>query len=94
LGNHLSAVYRRRIPGSLVAHPSRLYAVPANDPWGINTPPWLILPLAPVGVVGSLGTCGLVCLTRTGTWKMLITVASLVAVMGCSNVVEIYLAPM
>ena len=28
-----------------LTHPGP-YAAPANDPWGITTPPWLILPLA------------------------------------------------
>ena len=39
---------------SQFAHPS-VYARPASDPLGIVTPPWLILPLAPLGAVGSLG---------------------------------------
>ena len=30
-----------------LTHPGP-YAAPANDPWGITTPPWLILPLAPI----------------------------------------------
>ena len=34
-----------------LTHPGP-YPAPANDPWGITTPPWLILPLAPIGVVG------------------------------------------
>src|SRR6202023_4357708 len=37
-----------------LTHPGP-YAAPANDPWGITTPPWLILPLAPIGVVGFRG---------------------------------------
>src|ERR1700687_1682534 len=37
-----------------LTHPGP-YAAPANDPWGIATPPWLILTLAPLCVVRSLG---------------------------------------
>ena len=76
-----------------LTHPGP-YAAPANDPWGITTPPWLILPLAPIGVVGSLGHAVWCALRGQRTWKMLITAASLVAVMGCSKLLDIYLAPM
>jgi hypothetical protein len=76
-----------------LTHPGP-YAVPANDPWGITTPPWLILALAPIGVVGSLGHAIWGALRGQRTWKMLITAATLVAVMGCSKLLEIYLAPM
>ena len=76
-----------------LTHPGP-YPAPANDPWGITTPPWLILPLAPIGVVGSLGHAIWCALRGQRTWKMLITAATLVAVMGCSKLLEIYLAPM
>jgi len=94
LDNHLSSGHRWRIPDSLgLTHPG-LYAAPANDPWGITTPPWLILPLAPIGVVGSLGHAIWCALRGQRTWKMLITAATLVAVMGCSKLLEFCLAPM
>ena len=76
-----------------LTHPGP-YPAPANDPWGITTPPWLILPLAPIGVVGSLGHAVWCALQGQRKWKMLMTAASLVAVMGCGKVLEIYLAPM
>src|ERR1700730_19257822 len=76
-----------------LTHPGP-YTAPANDPWGITTPPWLILPLAPIGVVGSLGHAIWCALRGQRTWKMLITAATLVAVMGCSKLLEFYLAPM
>jgi hypothetical protein len=52
------------------------------------------LPLAPIGVVGSLGHAVWCALQGQRKWKMLMTAASLVAVMGCGKVLEIYLAPM
>ena len=58
-----------------LTHPGP-YAAPANDPWGITTPPWLILPLAPIGVVGSLGHAVWCALRGQRTWKMLITAAT------------------
>jgi hypothetical protein len=76
-----------------LTHPGP-YAAPANDPWGITTPPWLVLPLAPIGVVGSLGHAVWCALRGQQAWKMLITAATLVAVMGCSKLLEFYLAPM
>src|SRR6202158_3052362 len=76
-----------------LTHPV-LHASPANDPWGITTPPWLILPLAPIGVVGSLGHAAWCALRGQRPWKMLINAARRVAVMGCSKLLEIYLAPM
>ncbi len=76
-----------------LTHPGP-YAAPANDPWGITTPSWLILPLAPTGVVASLGHAIWCALRGQRTWKMLMTAATLVAVMGCSKLLEIYLAPM
>src|SRR5580658_1254490 len=76
-----------------LTHPGP-YAAPADDLWGITTPPWLILPLAPIGVVGSLGHAVWCALRGQRTWKMLITAATLVAVMGCSKALEIYLASM
>src|ERR1700680_4194695 len=41
-----------------LTHPGP-YAAPANDPWGIPTPPGLVLPLAPVRGGGSFGPWGL-----------------------------------
>ena len=75
-----------------VLHPG--YAAPVNDPWGITTPPWLILPLPPIGVIGSLGHAAWCAFRGQRTWKMLMTSASLIAVMGCSKLLEFYLAPM
>ena len=46
-----------------LTHPGP-YAAPANDPWGITTPPWLILALAPNRRRRISRTCGLVRLTR------------------------------
>src|SRR6201984_605843 len=40
-----------------LTHPGP-YAAPASAPWGITTPPWLILPLAPIGVVGCFRLAG------------------------------------
>ena len=74
-------------------HPG-YYAAPVHDPWGITTPPWLILPLPPIGVIGSLGHAAWRALRGQRTWKMLMTSASLIAVMGCSRLLETYLAPM
>jgi hypothetical protein len=74
-------------------HPGS-YVAQVNDPWGIATPPWLILSLPPIGVIGSLGHAAWRALRGQRTWKMLMTPASLIAVMGCSKLLETYLAPM
>ena len=70
------------------------YAAQVNDPWGITTPPWLILPLPPIGVIGSLGHAAWCAFRGQRTWKMLMTSASLIAVMGCTTLLEAYLGPM
>ena len=74
-------------------HPGS-YAAPVNDPWGITTPSWLILSLPPIGVIGSLGHVAWCAIRGRRTWKMLMTSASLIAVMFCSRLLENYLAPM
>src|ERR1700685_854306 len=89
----LLAIVRAYLIDWWLTHPGPS-AAPANDPWGITTPPWLILPLAPIGVAGSLGHAVWCALQGQRKWKMLMTAAGLVAVMGCGKVLEIYLAPM
>ena len=74
-------------------HPGS-YAAPVNDPWGVTTPPWLILPLPPIGVIGSLGHAAWCAFRGQRTWRMLMTSASLTAVMGCITLLEAYLGPM
>jgi hypothetical protein len=74
-------------------HPGS-YVGQVNDPWGITTPPWLILPLPPIGVIASLGHAAWCAFRGQRTWKMLVTSAGLIAVMGRSKLLENYLAPM
>jgi hypothetical protein len=68
-------------------HPGS-YAEPVNDPWGITTPPWLVLPVAPIGVILSLGHAAWCALRGQRTWKMLMTAGSLIVVLACGKLLE------
>ena len=60
-----------------------------NDPWGITTPPWLVLPVAPIGVILSLGRAAWRALRGQRAWKMLMTAGSLIIVLACGKLLEI-----
>ena len=70
---------------SQFAHPS-VYARPASDPLGIVTPPWLILPLAPLGAVGSLGHALWQAFRGRQRWKWLLASAAFAFVLAAGEV--------
>ena len=70
---------------SQFAHPS-VYARPASEPLGIVTPPWLILPLAPLGAVGSLGHALWQALRGRQSWKWLLASAAFAFVLAAGEV--------
>ena len=67
--------WRLRHPGSAV---TAVY-----DPFGITTPPWMMLSLPPIGVVASLGHAAWYAVRGRRVWNMLMTAASLIAVIVC-----------
>jgi len=64
------------------------YALPANDFWGITTPPWLIAPLAPLGTLLSLGQAVWSALRGRRAWRMVVTAAGLILVLASSRLLE------
>jgi hypothetical protein len=64
------------------------YAVPANDFWGITTPPWLIAPLAPLGTLLSLGHAVWSAMRGRRAWRMVMTAAGLILVLVSSRLLE------
>jgi hypothetical protein len=64
------------------------YALPANDFWGITTPPWLIEPLAPLGTLLSLGHAVWSALRGRRAWRMVVTAAGLILVLASSRLLE------
>lgn len=75
--------WRLRHPGSTAA--------PVTDQFGISTPPWMVLSLPPVGVAASLGHAAWCAARGRRAWRMLMTAASLIAVMSATTVFEAYL---
>ena len=75
--------WRLRHPGSA--------AVPTGDPFGISTPPWMMLSLPPIGVAASLSHAAWCAARGRRAWRMLMTAASLIAVMSATTVFETYL---
>ena len=69
---------------SQFTHPGS-YADPVNDPWGITTPPWLVLPVAPIGVILSLSHAAWRAFRGQRAWKMIMTAASLIFVLACAG---------
>jgi hypothetical protein len=53
------------------AHPGRCVQ-PANDPFGIVTPPWLMLPVPPLGAIGSLGQAFWQAIRGRQCWKWIL----------------------
>jgi hypothetical protein len=64
------------------------YVKPANDLWGVTTPPWLVAPLAPIGTLLSLGHAAWSALRGRRTWRMVITAAGLILVLASSRLLE------
>ena len=73
-----------------VRHSDSAAAV-AGDPFGITTPPWMMLSLPPLGVAASLGHAAWCAARGRRAWGMLMTAASLIAVMSATTVLERYL---
>ena len=78
-----SLYWRFRHPGSAAA--------PVTDPFGITTPPWMMLSLPPIGVVASVGHAAWCAARGRRAWRMLMTAGSLIAVMSATTVFETYL---
>ena len=76
--------WRFRHPGSAAA--------PVTDPFGITTPPWMMLSLPPIGVAASLGHAAWCAVRGRRVWRMLMTPAALIAVMSATTVLEKYLS--
>ena len=70
---------------------SGIAAPPAGDPFGITTPPWMVLSLPPLGVAASLGHAAWCAARGRRAWRTLVTAASLIAVMSATTVLERYL---
>jgi len=64
------------------------YALPANDVWGITTPPWLIAPIAPLGTLLSLGHAVWSALRGRLAWRTVVTAAGLILVLVSSRLFE------
>ena len=72
-----------------LAHPT--FAEP-SDPFGVTTPPWLMVALPPFGVAASLGHATWRAVRGQRAWKMLATTAGFIAVMGVTTLLETHLA--
>lgn len=66
-------------------------AAPVTDPFGITTPPWMMLSLPPIGVATSLSHAAWCAVRGRRVWRMLMTAATLIAVMSATTVLEKYL---
>jgi hypothetical protein len=64
-----------------LGHPASA-AAPISDPFGVTTPAWMMVSLPPIGVAASLGHATWCAVRRRRVWGMLMTAASLVAVMS------------
>ena len=74
-----------------LSHPGPT-AVPVGDPFGVTTPPWLIVSLPPIGVAASLGHAAWSAVRGQRIWRMLAAAAGLIAVMGAATLIETHLA--
>ena len=70
-----------------IAHVGKC-VIPANDFWGIVTPPWLIAPLAPIGTLLSLGHAVWSAVRGQRTWRMVMTAAGLILVLASGKLLE------
>jgi hypothetical protein len=73
-----------------LTHPT--FAEPVSDPFGITTPPWLIVALPPFGIAASLGHATWRAIRGQRAWKMLATAAGFIAVMGVTTLLDMHLA--
>ena len=70
----------------------RTFAEPVSDPFGVTTPPWLIVALPPIGIAASLAHATWRAVRGQRAWKMLATAAGFIAVMGVTTLLETHLA--
>jgi hypothetical protein len=61
---------------------------PLDDPFGVRTPPWLVLMAAPVGVGLSLLHAVSRALRGTRHWRMVLSAASLITVLACGRLLN------
>lgn len=73
-----------------LTHPT--FAEPVSDPFGITTPPWLMVALPPFGIAASLGHAAWRAVRGQRAWKMLVTAAGFIAVMGVTTLLETHWA--
>jgi hypothetical protein len=64
---------------------------PVTDAFGISTPPWMMLSLPPIGAAASLSHAAWCAVRGRRVWRMLMTAATLIAVMSATTVLEKYL---
>jgi hypothetical protein len=57
-------------------------AQPVNDPFGIVTPPWLMMPLPPLAVAGSLGHAFWLAMRGRQCWKWILAAAAFAGVLA------------
>jgi hypothetical protein len=59
-----------------------------DDPFGVRTPPWLVLMAAPVGVGVSLIHAISRALRGTRHWRMVLSAASLITLLACGRLLN------
>jgi hypothetical protein len=59
-----------------------------DDPFGVRTPPWLVLMAAPVGVGLSLIHAISRALRGTRHWRMVLSAASLITLLACGRLLN------
>jgi hypothetical protein len=64
------------------------FAEPVSDPFGVTTPPWMIVALPPFGIAASLGHATWRAVRGQRAWKMLATAAGFVVAMGVTTLLE------
>lgn len=65
---------------------------PVSDPFGVTTPPWLIVALPPFGIAASLSHATWRAVRGQRAWKVLAMAAGFIAVMGVTTLLETHLA--
>ena len=62
----------------------------AEDPWGINTPPWIVEALFPVLMFGSLAEAGRQALCGNRQWKPVGTATLVMVIAGLSETLRAF----
>jgi hypothetical protein len=66
------------------------YVLPANDLWGITTPPWLVAALAPVGTVLSLAHAVWSALRGQRAWRTVMTATTLILLLASNRLLDAF----